>query len=100
MATLYIAEYADIAETVRGSAAAPKDPPLAEQTITISGASTQSAAFGGNTRFILITTDAICSVRVGGTNPIVDANSHRMPADAAQFRGVTAGDKLAVITNF
>lgn len=99
MAKFYIAEYADITETVRGSAQAPKDPPAVEQTIIITGAAAQSAAFGATTRFILITTDAICSILVGGTNPIATQNSHRLPADQAQFRGVLAGDKLSVIAN-
>lgn len=99
MAKLYIAEYADISETVRGPAQAPKDPPLVEQTVTISGASTQSVAFNPLTRFILITTDVICSILVGGTNPTVTTSSHRMAADQAEFRGVIAGDKLAVISN-
>lgn len=99
MAKLYIAEYADIAETVRGAAHAPKDPPITEQVVAIGGASTQSAAFNSLTRFILITTDAICSVLVGGTAPVATTSSHRMAADQAEFRGVVAGDKLAVITN-
>lgn len=96
---LFIAEYADIAETVRGTAQAPKDPPVFEQVVPISGASTQSAAFQATTRFILITTDTICSVLVGGVNPTATTSSHRMAADQAEFRGVFAGDKLAVISN-
>lgn len=99
MARLYITEYADISETVRGAAQAPKDPPIAEQVVSITGGSVQSAAFNTLTRFILIATDAICSVYVGGTNPTVTANSHRMAADQAEFRGVIGGDKLAVISN-
>lgn len=96
---LFIAEYQDISETVRGAAQAPKDPPIAEQVITIGGGSTQSAAFNAATRFILITTDTICSVLVGGTNPTASTSSHRMAADQAEFRGVLGGDKLAVIAN-
>lgn len=96
---LFIAEYADISETVRGAAQAPKDPPITEQLITISGTATQSAAFNVATRFILITTDTICSVLVGGTNPVATGSNHRMAADQAEFRGVLGGDKLSVISN-
>lgn len=96
---LFVTEYADLAETVRGAAAAPKDPFIAEYIVTIGGASAQSPAFQPTTRFILIATDTICSVVVGGTNPSATTSNHRMPADQAEFRGVVAGDKLAVIAN-
>lgn len=96
---LFVTEYADLAETVRGAAAAPKDPPLAGYVVTIGVASTQSQAFNAATRFILIATDTICSVLVGGTNPVAQTTDHRMAADQAEFRGVVAGDKLAVISN-
>lgn len=96
---LFIAEYADIAETVRGAAHAPKDPPLVEQVVSIGGGTAQSAAFSSATRFILITTDTICSVLVGGTNPVATTSSHRMAADQTEYRGVVGGDKLAVIGN-
>lgn len=96
----FIAEYADIVETIRGAAQAPKDPPVIEQpVITISGTSAQSLAFSPTTRFILITTDSICSIVVGGTNPVATTANHRMTADQVYFRGVIAGDKLAVIAN-
>jgi len=96
---LFITEYADLSETVRGAAQAPKDPPLAEQVVTIGGVSTQSSAFNAATRFILIACDSICSVYVGGTNPTATTSSHRMAADQAEYRGVIGGDKLAVISN-
>jgi hypothetical protein len=96
---LFIAEYADIAETVRGTAQAPKDPCITEQVVTIGAGSVLSAPFDPATRFILITTDTICSVLVGGLNPVATTSSHRMAADQAEFRGVFPGDKLAVISN-
>lgn len=100
MAKLYIAEYLNLGETGRGAPQAPLDPPITEQTPVVIGAgSLQSAAFQSTTRFILITTDAICSVVVGGTNPTATTNNHRMAADQAEYRAVTGGDKLAVIAN-
>lgn len=96
---LFIAEYADIAETVRGSAQAPKDPPVIEQVVTIGATQTQSSPFSPTTRFVLISTDTICSILVGGKNPQATISSHRMAADQAQFRGVVAGDLLSVIAN-
>lgn len=99
MATLYITEYADIVSTVRGGTAIPVDPPIAEQTVAISGSSAQSAAFSTATKFIRIHTDAICSINCNATNPIATAANGRFAANQTEFRGVTPGLKLAVITN-
>lgn len=99
MATVYIAEYADIVATVRGATAIPVDPPLAEQTVAITGSSAQSAAFNAATRFVRIHTDAICSVNCNLANPTATAANGRFAANQTEFRGVTPGLKLAVITN-
>jgi len=98
MATLYIAEY-PAPKLVQGSYfQAPKDPPLAEQTVAIGGASTQSAAFNTKTRLIRIHTDAICSIAVG-SNPTATTGKARMAAGQTEFQAVNPGDKIAVITN-
>lgn len=99
MALLYVAEYSDIVQTVRGGTAIPQDPPIAEYTVPISGSSTQSPAFNTATRFVRIETDAICSVSVNVANPVATAANGRLAANQTEFRGVTAGNKLAVITN-
>lgn len=99
MATLYISEYANLGWS--NSSTQPQvvfEPPLAEQTIAISGSSTQSSAFNANTRVIRVHPDVICSVLVG-TNPTALATSKRMPADNIEYFSVTPGAKIAVITN-
>ena len=73
-------------------------PPVASQTVTISGASVQSSAFNANTKLICVHTDAICSVAFG-SNPTATANSRRLAANSTEYFEVLAGDKSAVITN-
>lgn len=99
MATLYIAEYSDIVQTVRGGTAIPVDPPIAEQTVAIGGGSLQSAAFNVATKFIRIHSDAICSINCNLASPTATATNGRFAANQTEFRGVTGGLKLAVITN-
>lgn len=99
MATVYIAEYSDIVSTVRGGTAIPVDPPIAEQTVTVGSVSAQSAAFNSSTKFIRIHTDAICSINCNASNPVATSANGRFAANQTEFRGVTAGLKLAVITN-
>lgn len=99
MSTLYIAEYSDIVSTVRGGTAIPVDPPIAEQTVSISAGSLQSVAFNAATKFIRIHSDAICSINSNIANPTATAANGRFAANQTEFRGVTGGMKLAVITN-
>ncbi len=94
MATLYITEYTGtqnlpIAET----------PAIAQQNLTISGASNSCQPFNSNTAYIRVHTDAICSLQIGGLAPVATTASPRMPADATEYFSVRPGDKLAVITN-
>lgn len=99
MATLYITEYADIVSTVRGGTAIPVDPPLAEYTVAIGGTSAPSPAFNTATKFVRIHTDAICSITVNAVAPVATTSNGRWAANQTEFRGVTGGNKLAVITN-
>lgn len=100
MATLYVTEYAEDGHGPSGSTrfAVAEAPGLAGQTITISGSSTQSAAFNANTRLIRVHTDAICSLAMG-TNPTATTAMKRMAADQTEYWGVVPGDKIAVIAN-
>lgn len=100
MSTLYISEYAEVAHGLSGSSSFPvaPEPALADQTVAISGSSTQSNAFGAATRMIRVHTDTICSVLIG-TNPTALATSKRMPADNTEYFGVQPGAKIAVISN-
>lgn len=99
MATLYITEVTILPRDIQQQTIpAPYMPPIAEQTVAISGASTQSAAFNTNTRFILVNCDATCSLAFG-PNPSAVLTAHRMPANETRFYGVNPGDKIAVISN-
>jgi hypothetical protein len=100
MATLYISEYAQLGDLGSSSELLPLslEPPLAEQTVALSGASAQSNAFGPFTKYIRVHTDAICSILVG-SNPTATTAKKRIPADHTEYFGVKPGDKIAAITN-
>ena len=89
-ATVYIEEYSDSIPITRYQAAVAP---------AIGGSSAQSAAFGTNTRLIRVHADSICSIEIGGTNPTATTTSARFVAGQTEYFLVTAGDKLAVITN-
>lgn len=96
-----ITEYSDMASTVRGAAQVPQDPPVAVQTIiALSGSSQQSAAFNAATKYIRIVVSGVDARIVNNTvNPVADAAaSERWIAGTTEFRGVSGGNKLAVIT--
>lgn len=75
-------------------------PPTAEQTVAIAGASAASAAFANNTNLVRLSTDAICSVEFG-TAPVSTAAKARMAANQTEYFAVPLGAvyKVAVITN-
>jgi hypothetical protein len=105
MATLYITEYTDMPIDVN---ARPlnimAEPPVAEQTVAIGGASAQSSAFNHATRIIRLHTDAICSVLVGA-NPTATTSNKRMAANQTEYFALpytsqsSSTNKIAVITN-
>lgn len=102
MATLYVTEYGPIStagEASIGLVQAVNGPPLAEQTVTITGTSAQSAAFSANTRLIRVTSDAVCSTQVGGQNPVATTSSQRHAIGVPEYFSVVPGDKIAVISN-
>jgi hypothetical protein len=99
MATLYVDEFATL-EYVNGVPVpiAPM-PPVATQTVAISGSSTPSTnGFGAATRYIRVTTDSICSIAIG-TTPVATTAKTRMNANSVEYWGVVAGYKIAVIAN-
>jgi hypothetical protein len=100
MSKIYIVEFDKTAIDARGQNVMSAHYPAAvkQAAITITGSSTQSAAFGGTTRFIQFHTDAICSIDVG-PNPTADPAYDRMAANETRYIGVEPGHKLAVITN-
>jgi hypothetical protein len=100
MAVLYITEFNDEAQTVRGRAPFAQQPAIAEQTVVIGAGSLQSSAFNATTTFVRIEADAICSITFG-TNPTATATKARMAANGVEYFGVPVGQsyKVAVITN-
>ncbi len=99
MATLYITEIANLVFDNRSNAvAAPAMPPVAEQAVAITGGSVQSAAFQTLTRFVMVSTDSICSL-AWGANPTAVTTAQRMAANETRFYGVIPGQKLAAIAN-
>jgi hypothetical protein len=74
--------------------------PLAEQTVTISGSSTASAAFQPNTILVRITCDASASIEFG-TAPTATTGTMLLPSGAIEYFTVPGGQayKVAVISN-
>lgn len=96
MAVLYITEFADVSATQGVTIA--KQPVVAEQTVAIGGSSTASSAFNQRTRYVRLTTDAICSVSFGAA-PTASATTMRMAAGSVEYFDIAQGSKVAVITN-
>jgi len=93
MAKLYVTEFA---ESDINSA---KEPPLAEQTLAVTGTSAAcSNAFNGRTRLVRIHTDAIVSIAFGKT-PTATTDSRRMAINSTEYFSVESGLKVAAITN-
>lgn len=101
MAVVYITEYARQGRDAAGYQMVVADePPVANQTVAITVGSVQSSAFNANTKFVRISTDAVCSIEFG-TNPTASATTRRMPANTTEYFSVPQGSsyKVAVITN-
>ena len=91
MSSLYITELSNGA----GALQAAQLPAIAEQKVTISGTSAQSAAFQQETRMIRVHTDVACHILVG-SDPTATVAKLRMAADSVEYFGVTPGHKVAV----
>lgn len=101
MPTVFITEYARQGRDASGFQMVVADePPVANQTVAITASSVQSSAFAAGTRFVRVSTDAVCSIEFG-TNPTATATTRRMPANTTEYFAVPQGQsyKLAVITN-
>ena len=100
MAVLFIAEYERLAVGPMGSGQSqiPQEPPIAEQTVAIGGASASSSAFNARTRFVRIHTDAICSIAFGAS-PTATDTTKRLAANQTEYFGVAPGLKVAVKSN-
>jgi hypothetical protein len=102
MATLYVSEYASLAQAVVGGASFPQvpmQPALAEQAFVFT-TTTQSAAFNAQTTVVRLHTDAICGVTFG-TNPTATVagagvGSSRMAANQTEYHAVPKGRAFKV----
>lgn len=102
MAFLYVTEYSDEGQTVRGAAqVAQENAATVDQTPVVIGAgSLSSAAFAATTVLVRLETDSICSVRFG-TSPTATTSNRRMQAGDIEYFGVPLNGayKVAVIAN-
>ena len=96
MARLSIREYSNMMEVPRGVAPVGQEPAETYQVMTVLGASTQSDAFGANTRLVRLHTEIDCSVSFG-PSPVAVAGSCDMVSGQTEYFGVEPGDKVAVI---
>lgn len=98
MSTLYITEFTEQGTGSNQQLAV--QPPVAEQTVAISGSTTQSSAFGNRTVIVRLHTDSICSIEFGA-NPTATATKARMAANQTEYFLVPMGMswKVAVISN-
>jgi hypothetical protein len=91
MGKLYITEFRDYdAQSARAPAAA-------EQVVTYT-TTTQSAAFGADTRLVRIHTDSICSIAFG-LNPTATTSTARLAAGQTEYFAVEPGMKVAAVSN-
>lgn len=101
MATLYIAELSNtgVSNTTANLQIAAM-PPIAEQTVAIAAGSAQSNAFNGQTKYVRLHTDSICSVAFGA-NPTATATNARLAAGTTEYFAIPQNQsfKVAVITN-
>lgn len=94
---VYITEYAALArDRFDFHIAAGKEPAIAEQVRTVSGASAQSSAFNEQTAFVMVHASEACHLAFG-SNPTAATTAHRMGAGETRFYGVITGHKLAAI---
>ena len=101
MAVVYITEYSRQGRDASGNQMVVADePPVANQTVAITAGSVQSSALNALTKFIRVSTDAICSIEIG-TNPTASSTTRRMPANTTEYFSVPLNGsfKVAVITN-
>ncbi len=98
MATAYIREYEDISSPLGKATQAPQEPGVADQTVTTSGTTAQSAAFNARTNLIAISTPATQAVAyVVGVNPTALVTSLRLPSNSVFFVAVKPTHKIALI---
>lgn len=102
MATLYITECRTIAAVSNATfAQAPCMPGTAEQHLTITTTSTASSVFNSSTYFVMLATDATCSLAwsTNSTTATAVTTAQRMAAGEVRFYGVNPGGSVSVVSN-
>lgn len=66
--------------------------------VDFSGGVAPSAAFGAQTKFVRLHTDAICSIAFGKT-PVATVGNRRMAAGQTEVWAVQPGTKVSAIAN-
>ena len=97
MAILYVTEFSNYNINMNPNQQG-QQPPVNEQTVALSGASAQSAAFKSNTNFVRISNDSSSAINyVFGTNPtaVVSTNA-RLSAGAAEYFIIPQGQAYKV----
>lgn len=98
-ATLYISEFASpVGQVGSVQANVYPQPAITDQTVAITGASVQSAAFNASTHAIQVECDSDCSVSIG-TNPTATTTNYLMGDGIPYQFVVVPGQKIAVISN-
>lgn len=100
MATLFISEFEQGVSGIGTTwAQMLPQPAIADQVVTIAGASAQSSAFNAKTKAVMLTTDTACSVQFGA-DPTATTSTIRLPANGNPVCfAVVPGQKVAVIAN-
>lgn len=96
---VWISEFAVLTATASGGSPGQMAalPSLVDQsTLDISGGMQSSAAFNGQTKYIRITCEVQCAVKVGGT---ATTSSLPLGAMSPEYFGVQPGTTVSVIAN-
>ena len=97
MATLYITEFKGLDKDSNGFVPQVMQvPPVAEQTVAVTGASVQSVALNPQTVMVRVVSDSLCCLAFGAS-PVAATTSMRMAADSAEYFRIVQGNKIAVI---
>jgi len=96
MATLFITEFTNSGADSRGSPVqAAEQPPVAEQAITTTGTSAQSAVLNASTTLVRLHTDTTVFV-LFGIDPTATAAKMRLAADSTEYFVVRRGCGLKI----
>jgi hypothetical protein len=96
MPTLWIAEYDMLSNDGVGNALPiPREPAIAEQTVTFT-TTVASAAFNAKTTYVRLIADADCHLHFDDA-PVATTAKQFVPANTEVFRRVRAGDKVAAV---